>query len=477
MPGAGSKLAKAQEFGIEVIDEDEWFRRVEENAMTVIAIDFETANEERGSACSVGLAWIEAGEVTRVEERLIRPRRNRFSPFNISIHGIRPEDVAEAPEFPEVMAEFEDDFGEAVFIAHNAAFDMGVIRAASEDYDLAYPQVDYLCTLKMSQKIWTGLSSHRLNALADAFGIDVLPPQCGRGCLCLRPCGAGGRPGSRRGGCPRNSREDRHDGRAPLRRRLSGLLVSGHGRCEARKAGLFLDEERRRAMNVTFRGFGEKALPFLKALDFHQSREWFQENRDLFESELKEPLGDLVEDLTRRFAKAGLALKGDRKKSAFRINRDIRFSKDKRPYNRHVSAILSPDGSKRAEAGVFYVHIGLERCFAAVAWWQPEKDVLERMRRAITERPAEFRAMVEALDKGGLTLSVEDRMKRAPRGFDAVAEPDLAEAVRNRHFMVERAIDPARITSPALADELVAFTLAAKPLLDWGRAIESGLAG
>lgn len=139
--------------------------------MTVIAIDFETANEERGSACSVGLAWIEAGEVTRVEERLIRPRRNRFSPFNISIHGIRPEDVAEAPEFPEVMAEFEDDFGEAVFIAHNAAFDMGVIRAASEDYDLAYPQVDYLCTLKMSQKIWTGLSSHRLNALADAFGI------------------------------------------------------------------------------------------------------------------------------------------------------------------------------------------------------------------------------------------------------------------------------------------------------------------
>lgn len=228
---------------------------------------------------------------------------------------------------------------------------------------------------------------------------------------------------------------------------------------------------------MTFRGFGQKALPFLKALDFHQDREWFKENRDLFESELKEPLGDLVDDLTRRFAETGLGLKGDRKKSTFRINRDVRFSKDKRPYNRHVSAILSPNGSKRVEAGVFYVHIGLDGCFAAVAWWQPEKGVMERMRRAIAERPAEFRGMVAALAASGLTLSTEDRMKRAPRGFERVTEPDLAEAVRNRHFMVEHAIDSERIILPALCDELVDFTLAARPLLDWGRAIESGMAG
>jgi len=56
-----------------------------------IAIDFETANEQRGSACSVGLAWIEDGQVTRVEERLIRPRDMRFSGMNIAIHGIRPD--------------------------------------------------------------------------------------------------------------------------------------------------------------------------------------------------------------------------------------------------------------------------------------------------------------------------------------------------------------------------------------------------
>lgn len=140
--------------------------------MTIIAIDFETANEERGSACSVGLAWIEDGAVTRVEERLIRPRDNRFSPFNVAIHGIRPEDVVDAPEYPDVMAEFGDDFADAWLIAHNAAFDMGVIRAASDDYGLRYPEVGYLCTLKMSQKIWTAMPSHRLNALAEAFGVE-----------------------------------------------------------------------------------------------------------------------------------------------------------------------------------------------------------------------------------------------------------------------------------------------------------------
>ena len=224
-------------------------------------------------------------------------------------------------------------------------------------------------------------------------------------------------------------------------------------------------------MAGAFKGFGEKAVPFLKALDFHQSREWFQENRDLYESELHEPFCDLVETLSQRFAAAGLGLRGDRKKSLFRINRDVRFSKDKRPYNRHLSAILSPDGTKM-EQGVFYVHIGLERCFAGVAWWQPGPELLQAMRKAIVTKPAVFRGMVAALKKSGLALDSEDRLKRAPRGFEDVVEDDLAQAVRNRHFVVRHDIDPATIHSPALVDDIVDFTLRAKPLLDWGRAIQ-----
>ncbi|MBZ9741687.1 TIGR02453 family protein [Mesorhizobium sp. CO1-1-4] len=212
-------------------------------------------------------------------------------------------------------------------------------------------------------------------------------------------------------------------------------------------------------------------MPFFKALDFHQSREWFWENRALYDSELYEPFCDLVETLTQRFAAAGLGLRGDRKKSMFRINRDVRFAKDKRPYNRHLSAILSPDGTKM-EQGVFYVHIGLERCFAGVAWWSPEPALLLAIRRAIETKPEKFRGMVKALARNGLVLDTDGCMKRTPRGFEHVADADLVAAIRNRHFVVRHAIDPANIHGPALVEELVDFTTRAKPLLDWGRAIE-----
>ncbi|MBP1852315.1 3'-5' exonuclease [Rhizobium halophytocola] len=139
--------------------------------MKAIAIDFETATEARASACSVGIAFIEDGEVVRVEERLIRPPEMRFSPFNIAIHGIRPEHVIDAPEFPDVMAEFESDFAGALMLAHNAAFDFSVLRQSFALYGLETPEVSYLCTVKLAQRHWPDLGSHRLNVLAAHLGL------------------------------------------------------------------------------------------------------------------------------------------------------------------------------------------------------------------------------------------------------------------------------------------------------------------
>ena len=133
--------------------------------MKIIAVDFETANERRASACSVGLAWIDGGKVVRVEERLIRPKEMRFSGFNIGIHGIHPEDVEDAPEFPQVMDEFASDFAGALMLAHNASFDMSVWRASADLYGLTYPSFDYLCTVQMTRRVWPELPSHKLNAL------------------------------------------------------------------------------------------------------------------------------------------------------------------------------------------------------------------------------------------------------------------------------------------------------------------------
>jgi DNA polymerase III subunit epsilon len=140
--------------------------------LKTIAIDFETANEQRGSACSVGLAWIEDNRVVRVEERLIRPRDMRFSSFNIAVHGILPDMVEDAGEFPEVMDEFAEDFAGATMIAHNAAFDFSVWRASLDAYRQSYPTLSYMCSVKMAQKVWPQLMNHKLNMLAQHLGLS-----------------------------------------------------------------------------------------------------------------------------------------------------------------------------------------------------------------------------------------------------------------------------------------------------------------
>ncbi|MCA8964797.1 MAG: TIGR02453 family protein [Planctomycetes bacterium] len=216
-----------------------------------------------------------------------------------------------------------------------------------------------------------------------------------------------------------------------------------------------------------FRGFGEKAIPFLKALDFHQDRTWFKENRDLFEAELNQPRQMLIEALDTRFAAEGLPYRGDPKKSVFRIYRDIRFSKDKRPFNRHVSIILTPDGTKRSD-GCFYLHVGLDGCFMAVAFHSPGTDALKRMRQSILTWPDRYRAMIAALAREGLSLDSSDALKRLPRGFESVDEVDLATALKNRHFIVRRDIVPDRISSASLEDDCVVFAKSAQPLFEWG---------
>jgi uncharacterized protein (TIGR02453 family) len=219
-----------------------------------------------------------------------------------------------------------------------------------------------------------------------------------------------------------------------------------------------------------FTGFGKQALPFLKALDFHQSREWFKENRALYESELETPRGDLVEALTIAFAAKGLPFKGDRKKSVYRIYRDVRFAKDKSPFNKHVSALLTPSGEKREEEGSFFIKIGLEGCFMAVGFYLDDAARLKAFRNNIVTWPDKFREMTAALKKGKLALETDGALKRMPKEFEAFTEPILAQALKLKHFYVSEKIDPALITTPKLIDISVDFAKRAMPLIDWGKA-------
>jgi uncharacterized protein (TIGR02453 family) len=218
---------------------------------------------------------------------------------------------------------------------------------------------------------------------------------------------------------------------------------------------------------VSFKGFGPQALPFFKALGFHQNKEWFDANRETYETEIKAPLGDLIEDLAAAFAKAGVPLKGDRKASLFRQNRDIRFSKDKSPYKTHAGAVMTRGGAKN-DKGLLYIHVAPDGCFVAAGFYHPEPGDLSALRRAIVRAPKDYLRVVKGLEKAKIAMRDDESLTRLPRGFEGVEEPAVAAALMKKSYIGSKPIAVGRLAKAALIDDLVAFGREALPLLEWG---------
>ena len=218
---------------------------------------------------------------------------------------------------------------------------------------------------------------------------------------------------------------------------------------------------------MSFQGFGAHALPFFKALAFHQSRDWFEENRETYESAIKAPMGDLVDDAAARLAKAKIPIKGDRKSSLFRIHRDVRFSNNKDPYKTNAGVAMTRSGAKN-DPGVLYFHLSPEGCFFAAGFHDLGALQLGRLRAAAARTPKAFKGMAAKLARAGLSLSQDDALKRAPRGFEEVDDPEIAAAMRLRNFVCLRPVSEAMIRKPALVDDFCAFASDSLPLLKWG---------
>ncbi|MGF6821705.1 DNA polymerase-3 subunit epsilon [Microbacterium sp. ZKA21] len=135
------------------------------------AIDFETANSSPASACSVGLVRVRGGEVVAMTGWLIRPPagHDEFQEWNVRIHGIRPEDVEDAATWPEQFDRLCDFAGADVLVAHNAGFDLNVLRKASDATGLQCPPYRSLCSLQVARKTYQ-LDSYRLPKAAAAAG-------------------------------------------------------------------------------------------------------------------------------------------------------------------------------------------------------------------------------------------------------------------------------------------------------------------
>lgn len=137
-----------------------------------IAIDFETATQSPDSICEVGICVVRDGEVTDTRSWLVRPPHNRYSYWNIQIHGIRPDDTEDAPGFAEVWEEIErlylDEYD--TFVAHNVPFDRKCLQAAAAAHRIHLPPLRWYCSLATARRVYR-YRCNKLAYLCDTLGL------------------------------------------------------------------------------------------------------------------------------------------------------------------------------------------------------------------------------------------------------------------------------------------------------------------
>jgi len=136
-----------------------------------LALDFETANNYRDSACALGLAVVENLVITEQVTFLIKPVTSYF--IHTDIHGITWDDVKNEPTFDEIWPDIKKYFKKIDFIAaHNAPFDRSVMEACCEYYDLKAPKQEYRCTCQLSRNM-LDLENNRLETVCEYYGIEL----------------------------------------------------------------------------------------------------------------------------------------------------------------------------------------------------------------------------------------------------------------------------------------------------------------
>ena len=224
----------------------------------------------------------------------------------------------------------------------------------------------------------------------------------------------------------------------------------------------------------SFRGIRPAALTFMRGLKKNNRKEWFEEHRDDYEREVKQPLLALIEDVDALLAEFAPEIIGSPKKSMFRIYRDVRFSKDKSPYKTHAAAWFyhrdggSSVGSEAAHGGAgFYFHVSPEGSHIGGGIWMPPRPVLNRVRALIAENPAGFEDIVlaPAFRKKFGALEEESMLTRVPRGFDA--DHPAGKWLRFQSFTAGHPLTNEQLVSPKLPQIIAKSYETMTPFVRW----------
>jgi len=216
-----------------------------------------------------------------------------------------------------------------------------------------------------------------------------------------------------------------------------------------------------------FAGFSKEFFEFFNELSKNNNREWFAENKERYRATVVEPICAFIEAMAPRLAKISSHYVADPRPnggSMFRIYRDVRFSKDKRPYKEHGACQFRHTAGKDAHAPGFYVHLAPDQLVFGGGTWKPPRPELERIRRAIADDAGAWRKVVEdkaLVDCFGAVKG--DGLKRPPRGFDA--EHPYIEDIKRESFFAMRHTEPDEAMRADFTDRVEQAFRASTPLM------------
>jgi uncharacterized protein (TIGR02453 family) len=207
--------------------------------------------------------------------------------------------------------------------------------------------------------------------------------------------------------------------------------------------------------------FGPGLFAFLRELRDNNDRVWFAANKQRYEQHVRGPFLEFIAELAPPLAKISRQIVADPRPiggSLFRIHRDVRFGRDKRPYKTHAGAHFAHRGAQEdVHAPGFYLHLEPDGCFAAAGVWQPDAAALQKIRDAVVAAPERWkRALGGKLSLDGATLT------RPPRGFDP-AHP-LIEDLKRKDFVTHIVLSEKQICRAGFSDEFVAVCRTMAPL-------------
>lgn len=214
--------------------------------------------------------------------------------------------------------------------------------------------------------------------------------------------------------------------------------------------------------------FTPATMRFLRALDRHNSRDWFHAHKDDYEQHVREPFLALIADLADPLARISPHYRADPRKlggSLFRIHRDVRFSNNKLPYKPWAGARLFHERRREIAAPSYYIHIQPGHCFLGGGLWHPENHTLRNIREFIIDNPAAWkRATGSPVFRRHFAMAGES-LKRPPRGFDP--QHELIDDLKRKSFAAVEPVSDDFACSDRLRPYMVTTMKRLAPMLDY----------